>query len=1009
MRIIITALILIAPTLVQAKSWKDSLEELNPAQSLSAKHGHTIHDAPAGKVLKTVTASQKVTVKGKVEWEGKTYYMSDWSWDRHVKGRQANWICLTPDPTAKVEATEPTSETKEAPTVVAEIPAKPMTIVERLEQRFGGNIEVFDKELNLPAPKGHKIFSAPGDGRLLKWIKSKSTFGAKAELTLESGEVYYASTWSWNRALSGSNANWTQVIGNVSRRVDPPAPVSKPDLPFPDVKVVPEDTLQRLAPVVRNSTGDARVISLLIGNGNYSSGNPGPRAFDLETPENDVDLLAKTLRKTGSEVIVAKNQTKAQILDTIEKATNQLNANDTFVLYLSGHGLQLSGKNYFAPIGISFLDKESVLKSAVSVDELIKTLGEKNLRMMTLILDCSRPNPFNHADPSTHLLLRIPGLNLGGKTVLTQSGMAKMSAKEGEMIVMAAKPGEFVVPEPRPGKNSHFATALATSLQKNLDIRHAVAIASKTVSTWSEGVQQPWISTRENPPFYLHTPGRHTTDPDAKTVNAGQWLANEGEKGIPMAIAKLASSIRENPKNNPATAALTFLLSYQSVTVPLNTWGPFAVDAKQFEPDLQISLDGQQIALFPAKDDLNPTLIVDRETGDTISEISGIFSPPYNMAQVSISAANWKGKKVGSLTTIQRLPEGNAPKVHSVTPIMTKDQVVSSAYDEGLERLYLATKGADGKITIREFATTPAVGPSPEFTVAKRQDQFQSGKDLALAEGKTSDATPQQWKFGFNGSASELQLTVNGKKVYSRKGADNARTRLEDWRLSDSGSSLALLFRNRIETLSVSGRKLASFDIPTSGDDRTILSFSPSFRRLVVAQGEAPGARISIFDLGTGRELGVNQSRQGYREYASLSPSHDWFFHYDESGRWRMADLVTGGKLLDLPGMSSQALFMMSPGSASDEEEEFYAPFEVEAPPLAATFADFESAPSWLAELAESVIGFRLDEKDGIDWHENGPKAVQSAMKDLEKQAKQKSYQQWSEWFLQNRLLAVEN
>ncbi len=1022
MRILLPALLLIIPAFLQAESWTDDLEELTPAQSITAKHGHTVLESPGGTILKTITESQKITAKGKVDFEGTTYYMSDWSWSRHLKGGHANWICLTPDPAAKAETeSEPAEEetvveesaeeeTVAEEPVAADEPTKPLTIVERLEQRFGGRIQVFDSELDLPAPKGHKIFSAPRDGRLLKWIKSKSTFGAKAELTLDSGEVYYASTWSWNRALRGSNANWTQVLGSVSRRVDPPAPIATPELPLPNVKVEAESVLERLAPVVRNSTGDARVVSLLVANGNYSSGNPGPRAFDLETPENDADILAKTLRKTGSEVTVTKNQTKAQILASIAQATNSLNEDDAFILYLSGHGLQLGGKNYFAPIGVSFLDKESALKSSVSIDEIVETLEKKNLRMMTLILDCSRPNSFNHADPSTHLLLRIPGLSLGGKTVLTQSGLAKMTAKDGQMFVMAAKPGEFVAPEPRPGKNSHFATALTASLQKNLDIRHAVTIAGKTVDTWSEGAQHPWISTGKNPPFYLHTPGRQTADPDAETINAGQWLANEGEKGIPMAIAKLTSSIRKNPDNNPATAALTFLLSYQSVTIPLNTWGPFEVDAKDFEPDLQISLDGQQIALFPAKDDLNPALIVDRETGGTITEISGIFSPPYNMAEVSVAPANWKGKPVGSLTTIHRIPEGKSPKVHAISPVITQDNVVSSCFDEGLERLYLATKGEDGKISIREFATTPAVRPSPDFALPPRNNKLLPGETIALAEGETVGKAPQHWEFGYDGASSELRLMVDGKKVYSRKGADNDRTRLEDWKLSDSGSSLALLYRNRIEAISVSGRKLASFDIPTSSDDRAILSFSPTFRRLVIAQGEAPGARISVFDLGTGREIGVNRSRQGYPEYASLAPTHDWFFHYDESGRWHMADMVTGGKMLDLPGISSQTLLSKAATTGEDDEEEFYdSPYEVEAPPLLETFADFENAPSWLADLAESLLGFRFDEKGEIHWHEDSPKAVQSVMKDLEKQAKDKSYQQWRDWFLQNRLIAVEN
>ncbi len=964
-----------------AQSWKSDVVEISPAKSLSAPDGHTIHSSPGGAIIKRVSGSETVRVKASVEHGGKTYYMSDWSWNRYRKGQRPNWICVL-----SVEAEKAKKEQKS------------LSLIARMEERFGGKINVFSSEQKIPAPKGHKLFSKPRGGRLLKTITGKSTIGAKAELTLDNGEVYYASTWSWNRALGGSEPNWARLNGHVSRKISPPEPKTAPE-----PNSGPKLTKVRPNPA---SPGPPRVFALTISNSRYSAANPGQRNLNLSTTEADADLVAKSLREAGAEVKVAKNLRAGEILKSLETATRSLTEKDAFVFYYAGHALQLNGKNYLAPLGISFLDKAAVLKSAVAVDDIVSRIAELNPRFAAIILDGSRQNPFNHADPATHLLLRIPGLNLGGKTVLTQSGLAEMTPLENMLVALPAQPGAFSSRGVRAGKFSYFAAALAGNLAKNVEFRQALAQTAQQVAQWSRNRQKTWVSPQNSPPFYLQTPGRTSAPPDADTFRAGRWLADESEFGAPMALAHLARSVRTNPHDNPATAALVYLLSYQSLAVPLNDWGPFEVKAgkgKSFAKELQISLDGQQIALFPANDADQPALIVDRENGKTLDEISGIFSPAYSTAKVKFSPPSWNAPAISSVTSIRREMGDSGAQTHVITPIFARDPVVASCFDEGLERLYLATRSGDGKIRVREFATTPGVSLDPNFAKSPQKLDLQPGKTSELASGKT-------WKLTFDGKSGEIRLIAAGTTVYSRKGAAVSRSRLEDWSLDPAGESVILLFRNHIDAVSVTGRKLASFDLPTSGDSRKILAFSPMFQRVAVAQGKAPGARIGIYNLATGREVGAQKSRQGYPEYASLAPNHEWFFHFDESGRWRMADLASGGSKLDFPGAATASLLAGGAEGEDEDDEPAMTPIEAEPPPFFEQFADFSTAPAWLAELTESLLGFRLDDENRQPaWNEDSPQRTRSAMRQMSQGGGKSTYKSWREWFEQTRLAAIEN
>jgi len=87
----------------------------------------------------------------------------------------------------------------------------------------------------------------------------------------------------------------------------------------------------------------------------------------------------------------------------VETAADHLHPNDTLIIYYTGHAVQVGGKNYLAPIGISFVDKDQVKATSVPVDHILNVLSARPHRFSAILLDGSRNNPFNNVDSSTHL------------------------------------------------------------------------------------------------------------------------------------------------------------------------------------------------------------------------------------------------------------------------------------------------------------------------------------------------------------------------------------------------------------------------------------------------------------------------------------------------------------------------------------------------------------------------------------------------------------------------------
>ncbi|MDQ5845902.1 MAG: caspase family protein, partial [Acidobacteriota bacterium] len=92
------------------------------------------------------------------------------------------------------------------------------------------------------------------------------------------------------------------------------------------------------------STGNARRIALVIGNGGYINAPP------LKNPPNDARDMAATLKALGFEVTSGINVSQREMKRLIREFGQKLKAGGNGLFYYAGHGVQSKGHNYIIPV-----------------------------------------------------------------------------------------------------------------------------------------------------------------------------------------------------------------------------------------------------------------------------------------------------------------------------------------------------------------------------------------------------------------------------------------------------------------------------------------------------------------------------------------------------------------------------------------------------------------------------------------------------------------------------------
>ncbi len=214
-------------------------------------------------------------------------------------------------------------------------------------------------------------------------------------------------------------------------------------------------------------------IALVIGNASYQAGA-------LETPANDAGLIAQTLQAAGFDVVGARDldqdSLRRAFRDFLEKATSSGPDTVAFV-YLSGHGLQLEGQNYFVPIDARIARDMDVAAEALRISDYTRPLAALRLKASIVVLDAARANQFATGGPP-----------LAG-------GLALVDPEPGVLIAFNAAPG--TVAQEGQGPYGPYAQALAEMLREGgLPLAGVFDRTRLRVNDMTKGALVPWHASK---------------------------------------------------------------------------------------------------------------------------------------------------------------------------------------------------------------------------------------------------------------------------------------------------------------------------------------------------------------------------------------------------------------------------------------------------------------------------------------------------------------------------------
>jgi hypothetical protein len=230
-------------------------------------------------------------------------------------------------------------------------------------------------------------------------------------------------------------------------------------------------------PVANSSKNTGARIALVIGNSEYKN-------RPLKNPINDAKDIADTLRKSNFKVIELYNADQAEMRETINQFSEKLVNYDVGLVYYSGHGIELSGRNYFIPINAQINSEDEIPRQAFDATEIVEKMSRSNVKTSIFIIDACRNTP------------------IFSKFKSAESGLAIMHGSTGTVVAFSAAPGH--VAQDGNGRNSPYTSALIKQMNiPNKKIEDVMKDTAKLVTAETASRQTPWYNSSLTGDFYF--------------------------------------------------------------------------------------------------------------------------------------------------------------------------------------------------------------------------------------------------------------------------------------------------------------------------------------------------------------------------------------------------------------------------------------------------------------------------------------------------------------------------
>ena len=209
-----------------------------------------------------------------------------------------------------------------------------------------------------------------------------------------------------------------------------------------------------------------RRTALVIGNSKYEQGS-------LRNPGNDARAMGNTLKDLGFDVTLQFNLNLRQMDEAVRGFGQKIKDGGVGLFYFAGHGVQVDGVNYLAPVGARVEKEQDVKFEMLDIGKVTAEMEAAKNGLNILILDACRNNPFVRA-------FRSPS-----------SGLAPVNAPSGTYIAFATAPGTTA--SDGEGENGLYTQELLTNLkQPGLRLEDVFIRTRVSVKKKSNDIQVPW-------------------------------------------------------------------------------------------------------------------------------------------------------------------------------------------------------------------------------------------------------------------------------------------------------------------------------------------------------------------------------------------------------------------------------------------------------------------------------------------------------------------------------------
>lgn len=204
-------------------------------------------------------------------------------------------------------------------------------------------------------------------------------------------------------------------------------------------------------------------------------------AARLERPAADARTVATALEQLGYRVTLLSGAvTQEAMLRRFGSFADAVRPGDTALVYFAGHGIALQGTNFLLPSDIPAIEpgQEMLARSrALAETDLSAALRERGARVVVMVIDACRDNPFPKA---------------GTRGIGQARGLTRAEPADGVFSLYAASAGQQALdrlPGDDPSPNSVFTRVFADRLKRrdlNLidlgeSVRDEVARLAETV------------------------------------------------------------------------------------------------------------------------------------------------------------------------------------------------------------------------------------------------------------------------------------------------------------------------------------------------------------------------------------------------------------------------------------------------------------------------------------------------------------------------------------------------